>query len=77
MAALAALLTWPAACFNPAQPPCAFSCAYDGKCPSGYTCGSDLLCHHDGDQGMCGIATDGATDGAASDGPTTDAAPGQ
>jgi hypothetical protein len=50
------------ACFNPAQPGCAFSCAGDGICPSGYSCGSDLICHRDDGQGTCSILTDAATD---------------
>jgi hypothetical protein len=51
-----------AACFNPAQPGCAFSCAGDGICPSGYRCGNDLICHRDDGQGTCSIQTDAATD---------------
>jgi hypothetical protein len=50
------------ACFNPAQPGCAFSCAGDGICPSGYSCGNDLICHRDDGQGICSIQTDAATD---------------
>ena len=38
------------ACFNPTQPGCAFSCAGDGLCPSGYSCGTDLICHRDDGQ---------------------------
>ena len=60
------------ACFNPSQPGCAFSCAGDGLCPSGYSCGIDLICHRDDGQGTCSILTDAATDAA-----TTDAASGQ
>jgi hypothetical protein len=60
------------ACFNPAQPGCAFSCAGDGLCPSGYSCGTDLICHRDDGQGTCAIQTDAATDA-----PTTDATSGQ
>jgi hypothetical protein len=55
------------ACFNPAQPGCAFSCASDGLCPSGYSCGGDLLCHRTDGQGSCAagpISTDGGADGA-------------
>ena len=55
------------ACFNPAQPGCAFSCAGDGPCPSGYSCGNDLLCHRDDGQGTCSIQTDAAIDSARSD----------
>ena len=58
------------ACFNPSQPGCAFSCAGDGLCPSGYSCGTDLICHRDDGQGTCSILTDAATDG-----PTQDAMP--
>ena len=65
------------ACFNPAQPGCAFSCAGDGICPSGYSCGTDLICHRDDGQGTCSILTDAATDAvttdAKSDAVTTDA----
>jgi hypothetical protein len=56
-----------AACFNPAQPGCAFSCAGDRICPSGYSCGNDLLCHRDDGQGTCSIPTDAATDMATPD----------
>jgi hypothetical protein len=55
------------ACFNPSQPGCAFSCAGDGLCPSGYSCGTDLICHRDDGQGTCSILTDAATDAATSD----------
>jgi hypothetical protein len=60
-----------AACFNPSQPGCAFSCAGDGLCPSGYACGSDLICHRNDGQGTCAIQTDAAAKDAAQ----TDAAP--
>jgi hypothetical protein len=56
-----------AACFNPAQPGCAFSCAGDRICPSGYSCGNDLICHRDDGQGTCAIQTDAATDMANTD----------
>lgn len=56
-----------AACFNPAQPGCAFSCASDGLCPSGYSCGGDRLCHRDDGQGSCAIQTDAAVTDAARD----------
>jgi hypothetical protein len=60
-----------ASCFNPAQPGCAFSCAGDHLCPSGYSCGSDLICHRSDGQGVCAITGDAA----ASDAAPTDAAP--
>lgn len=69
-----------AACFNPAQPGCAFSCAGDGVCPSGYSCGNDLVCHRDDGQGTCSIQTDAATDMAnidAKTNATSDATSGQ
>jgi hypothetical protein len=50
------------ACFNPSQPGCAFSCAGDRLCPSGYSCGNDLICHRVDGQGICSIQTDAATD---------------
>jgi hypothetical protein len=64
------------ACFNPAQPGCAFSCAGDGVCPSGYSCGIDLICHRDDGQGTCSIQTDAATSDAQTDA-KTDASSGQ
>ena len=65
-----------ASCFNPAQPGCGFSCAGDGLCPSGYTCGSDLICHRTDGQGVCAIPTDAAPkDAAPKDAAPTDAAP--
>ena len=64
------------ACFNPTQPGCAFSCAGDGLCPSGYSCAADLICHRDDGQGTCSILTDAATDAATADA-TSDAASGQ
>jgi hypothetical protein len=64
-----------ASCFNPARPGCAFSCAGDGLCPSGYTCGGDLLCHRNDGQGICAIPTDAApTDAAPTDATQTDTA---
>jgi hypothetical protein len=42
-------------CFSPRQPPCAFSCADDGLCPTGYTCQADGVCHRDDGQGTCDI----------------------
>jgi hypothetical protein len=71
-----------ASCFNPAQPGCAFSCAGDHLCPSGYTCGSDLICHRSDGQGVCSITSDAAltdaalTDAAAKDAALTDASGG-
>lgn len=64
------------ACFNPSQPGCAFSCAGDGICPSGYSCGTDLICHRDDGQGTCSIQTDAATSDAKTDA-TSDATSGQ
>lgn len=55
------------ACFNPSQPGCAFSCAGDGICPSGYSCGTDLICHRNDGQGTCSIQTDAATSDAQTD----------
>ena len=65
------------ACFNPTQPGCAFSCAGDGLCPSGYSCGTDLICHRDDGQGTCSILTDAATDTPTPDATTPDATSGQ
>jgi hypothetical protein len=62
------------ACFSPAQPGCAFSCARDRICPSGYSCGNDLICHRDDGQGTCSIPTDAATDAPTA---KTDATSGQ
>ena len=59
-----------AACFNPAQPGCAFSCAGDRICPSGYSCRNDLICHRDDGRGTCSIQTDAATDVAHTDAKT-------
>jgi hypothetical protein len=57
-------------CFSPKQPPCAFSCAADGLCPSGYTCADDGVCHRDDGQGTCDIPSqiDAAQDAASGDG---------
>jgi hypothetical protein len=67
------------ACFNPSQPGCAFSCAGDGVCPSGYSCGNDLICHRNDGQGTCSIQTDAATDATtdAKSDTTTDTSTGQ
>jgi hypothetical protein len=77
LALLLLAVTRLAACFNPAQPGCAFSCAGDGLCPSGYSCGTDLICHRDDGQGTCAIQTDAATDAAANSDAKSDAASGQ
>jgi hypothetical protein len=73
---LAAAVT--AGCFSPRQPPCAFSCADDGLCPTGYSCHADGVCHRDDGPDTCDIAsqTDAGADGSnASDSSddTTDA----
>ncbi len=55
------------ACFNPQQPGCAFSCATDHLCPSGYSCGPDQLCHREDGQGSCTLTpTVGDAAGAGS-----------
>ena len=64
------------ACFNPTQPGCAFSCAGDGICPSGYSCGTDLICHRDDGQGTCSILTDAGSDATTPDA-SSDATSGQ
>jgi hypothetical protein len=53
-----------AGCFDPPRPGCAFSCARDGRCPSGYSCATDGVCHRDDGQGTCNIPpqTDAGTD---------------
>jgi hypothetical protein len=56
-----------AACFDPQQPGCAFSCATDGLCPSGYTCQADNICHRNDGQGTCTLT--GVTGDAGGDGP--------
>jgi hypothetical protein len=61
------------ACFNPQQPGCAFSCASDGVCPAGYSCGTDQLCRRTDGQGSCSVSH---LDDASLDGQTSDAAPG-
>ena len=60
-----------AACFDPQQPGCAFSCATDGLCPSGYTCQADNICHRNDGQGTCTLT--GVTGDAGGDGPNDDA----
>lgn len=71
-----------AGCFDPRRPGCAFSCAGDRRCPEGYLCGDDGLCHREDGQGTCDLppqndaALDGAPDGAsdgATDAPGPDA----
>jgi hypothetical protein len=64
-----------AGCFSARQPPCAFSCAADGVCPSGDSGGTDGVCHHDNDPGTCDISAQ-ADAGAPTtdDGGTADAA---
>jgi hypothetical protein len=44
-----------AGCFDPPQPGCAFSCATDGICPTGYSCLADGVCHRDDSAGACNI----------------------
>jgi len=61
---LAALLA--GACFSPRQPGCAFSCVADGRCPAGYSCEPDGLCHRDDGVGSCDFKPqDAGRDGAA------------
>jgi hypothetical protein len=57
-------------CFKPDNPACAFSCATPPHdCPTGWTCGADLVCHNPNSAGQCLITTDAAApDGPASDG---------
>jgi hypothetical protein len=44
-----------AGCFSPRQPTCAFSCAGDGRCPTGYSCAGDGLCHREDGVGTCDL----------------------
>jgi hypothetical protein len=53
--AMATAIAATAGCFSPRQPPCAFSCADDGLCPSGYSCQADGVCHRDDGQGTCDL----------------------
>jgi hypothetical protein len=53
--ALLLALASAAGCFSPRQPSCAFSCATDGLCPSGYSCQADGVCHRDDSQDTCDI----------------------
>jgi hypothetical protein len=45
-------------CFSLQQPACAFSCAEPpNRCPGGYSCGDDQLCHRsDGGQAGAGCS---------------------
>ena len=65
-----------ASCFSPRQPDCAFSCAADGLCPSGYQCGAEGICHREDYQGTCDISSqvDAGTpaDGADATSPDAD-----
>jgi len=59
-----------AGCYSPLKPPCAFSCADDGLCPSGYSCQADGVCHRDDSEAVCDIppqidAGDAGADDAA------------
>jgi hypothetical protein len=61
------------ACFHPREVPCAFSCVSPGaRCPTGFTCGTDGLCHRDGAEG-CTLTPPDAGAGGAS-GASSDAA---
>jgi hypothetical protein len=44
-------------CFSPREVPCAFTCiAVDARCPDGYVCGDDGLCHRESaadEPGVC------------------------
>jgi hypothetical protein len=63
------LLVLAAGCFSPHQPPCAFSCADDGICPSGYSCQADGVCHRaDDGGGICDIQSQVDAGDAGSDG---------
>lgn len=42
-------------CFDPDEPPCAFSCGDNGACPTDYMCLSDGFCHLHGKPGACGF----------------------
>ncbi|MSP61523.1 MAG: hypothetical protein EXR72_14525 [Myxococcales bacterium] len=42
------------ACFDPDQPPCAFTCGIASKCPENYTCNkTDNYCHRNDFKGAC------------------------
>ena len=73
-APLLAALVVTASCYQPHQPPCAFSCAADGLCPSGFSCGGDGVCHRDDTQATCDIPSqvDGAQDAAPDAGSDAD-----
>jgi len=68
---LVALLSTAASCFSPREAPCAFTCiSAEKRCPEGYLCGDDGLCHRittPGDEGVCLLtAPDAATSSALS-----------
>jgi hypothetical protein len=48
-------------CFSPREVPCAFTCiAVDARCPEGYVCGGDGLCHNENaadEPGVCLLKT--------------------
>ena len=56
-----------AGCFTPLQPGCAFSCAADHVCPSGYACADDGFCHRTDDAGVCLLTPPDASADATSD----------
>ena len=59
-----------ASCYSPRQPACAFSCADDGLCPSGYSCQADGVCHRDDSPGgTCDIPPQIDAGDAGADGP--------
>ena len=64
-----------AGCYSPKQPPCAFSCADDGLCPTGYSCQADGVCHRDDSPGgTCDIPPQIDAGDAGIDGPGDDSA---
>jgi hypothetical protein len=63
---LACLFALPA-CFSPDQPPCAFACSDDGKCPEEYLCLSDGYCHLHGQMTACGFTDAAAAPDAGQD----------
>jgi|GEM_PF-5389891 len=51
-------------CFSLKEPPCAFSCVQPpNRCPEGYACGTDGLCHRAAATGICYLTPPG--DGGA------------
>ena len=54
-------------CFSPREVPCAFTCvAADARCPEGYVCGDDGLCHRKNaanEPGVCLLKTPDAGTG--------------